>query len=54
LEEALFGGDEMALLPLPLIEIYRPGELRAGQFKLRAFLDESHLAAVDGSALRTR
>jgi phenylacetate-coenzyme A ligase PaaK-like adenylate-forming protein len=47
LEEALFGDDERALLPPPLIEIYRPGELAAGQFKLRAFVDESHLAAVD-------
>jgi phenylacetate-coenzyme A ligase PaaK-like adenylate-forming protein len=47
LEEALFGSDGLASLPLPLVEIYQPGELRTGQFKLRAFVDESHLTAVD-------
>lgn len=50
LEEALFSGAENPLLPLPLIEVYRPGELRKGQFKLPAFVDESHLAAIEGSA----
>jgi hypothetical protein len=43
LEEALFSGDENPLIPLPLIEVYRPGELRKDQFKLPAFVDESHL-----------
>ena len=50
LEEAMFNGDENPLLPLPLIEAYRPGELRKDQFKLPAFVDESHLAAIEGSA----
>ena len=44
LEEALFRDDENPLLPLPLIEVYRPGELRKDQFKLPAFVDESHFA----------
>jgi len=52
LEEALFSGDENPLLPLPLIEVYRPGELRNGQFKLPAFVDESHLAPIGDSAER--
>jgi hypothetical protein len=50
LEEALFSGDENPLIPLPLIEVYQPGELRKDQFKLPAFVDESHLAAIEGSA----
>ncbi len=48
---ALLSGNE---LPLPLIEVYRPGELRTGQLKLPAFVDESHLAAIEGSAKRRR
>ena len=50
LEEALFSDDENPLLPLPLIEAYRPGELRNGQFKLPAFVDESHLDPVERPA----
>jgi len=50
LDEELFSVDENPLIPLPLIEVYRPGELRKDQFKLPAFVDESHLAAIDGSA----
>lgn len=50
LEEALFSHHENPLLPFPLIEVYRPGELRKGQFKLPAFVDESRLIASDGSA----
>jgi hypothetical protein len=50
LEEALFSGDENPLLPPPLIEVYRPGELRKGQFKLPAFGDESHLAPIERPA----
>jgi phenylacetate-CoA ligase len=45
--ESLLSGDE---LPPPIIEVYRPGALRAGQFKLRPFVDESHLTAVEGAA----
>jgi phenylacetate-coenzyme A ligase PaaK-like adenylate-forming protein len=47
LQEALFDGDGMASLSLPLIEAYRPGELSRGQFKVRAFVDEGHLTAGD-------
>jgi phenylacetate-coenzyme A ligase PaaK-like adenylate-forming protein len=46
--ESLLSGDE---LPLPVIEVYPPGALRIGQFKLRPFLDERHLAATDGWAV---
>ena len=53
LEERLFSGDGMATLPPPLIEVYRPGELRAGQFKLRPFVDESHLDAIGRPARRS-
>ncbi len=49
--EALLSGNE---LPLPLIEVYRPGELRTGRFKLPAFVEESHLAAIESSAERRR
>jgi len=45
--EDRFRGNE---LPQPLIEIYRPGELRAGRFKLPAFVDERELDAVDAPA----
>ena len=46
--ESLLNGDE---LPLPKIEVYPPGALRMGQFKLRPFVDESHLAVSDGWAV---
>jgi hypothetical protein len=46
--ESLLSGDE---LPLPIIEVYPPGALRMGQFKLRPFVDESHLAVSDGWAV---
>jgi phenylacetate-coenzyme A ligase PaaK-like adenylate-forming protein len=36
-------------IPLPIVEVYRPGQLRAGKFKLRPFVDESHI--VVGEAL---
>ena len=46
--ESLLNGDE---LPLPVVEIYPPGALRMGQFKLRPFVDERHLAVDDGWAV---
>jgi phenylacetate-coenzyme A ligase PaaK-like adenylate-forming protein len=46
--ESLLSGDE---LPPPIIEVYRPGTLRAGQFKLRPFVEESHLSAIEESAV---
>jgi len=38
-----------AEIPVPIVEVYRPGELRQGRFKLRAFVDES-----DGTVASTQ
>ena len=46
--ESLLNGNE---LPLPVVEVYPPGALRMGQFKLRPFVDERHLAVDDGWAV---
>jgi len=46
--ESLLNGNEV---PMPVIEVYPPGALRMGQFKLRPFVDESHLAVDDGWAV---
>jgi len=46
--ESLLNGNEV---PMPMIEVYPPGALRMGQFKLRPFVDETQLAVDDGWAV---